>query len=100
MPDRGLESGRLDLSGRGELNAGAGEGEGRLLAFVMAAFSTCAKVGLIPQARHGGRGVWAFAAVGSKFKGTGLEKLQMVHTHVADVTDGGSGGGRGDLSTR
>lgn len=94
--DRGLEPGRLDLSGRAKFDTSAGEGDERLLAFVIAAFSTCAKVGLIPQARHGGRGVWAFAAAGSKFEGTGLEKLHMVQTHVADVT--GSGGSLGEPS--
>lgn len=49
----------------------------------MAAFRTCVSVGLIPHARHGGRGVWAFAMVGSKFEGTGFGKLQMVQTQVA-----------------
>jgi hypothetical protein len=38
--------------------------------------------------------------VGSKFEGTGLEKLHMVQTHVAVVTDFGSGGGLGDASGR
>lgn len=57
----------------GELGIGAGEGGGRLFAFVMAAFKTCVRVGLMPQARHGGNGVCEFAAVGSKFEGTGLE---------------------------
>lgn len=64
----------------------------RLVALDIEAFNTCAKVGLMPQARHGGNGVWMFAVVGSKFDGTGLEKLQMVHTQVAEVA--GSGGGR------
>lgn len=100
MSDKGLESVRLDLSARGELKAGAGEADRRLLAFMMAAFSTCAKVGLIPQARHGGSVVWAFAAAGSKLDGTGLEKLQMVQTQVADVTEGGSGGGLEEPSGR
>lgn len=64
----------------------------------MAAFRTCASVGLIPQARHGGSGVCAFAAAGSKFTGIGLEKLQMVQTQVAVVTWGCSGGGLCALS--
>lgn len=51
-------------------------------------------VGLIPQARHGASGVWALAEVGSKFEGTGLEKLHMVHTQVADTTFEGAGAGR------
>lgn len=79
--------------GAGELGAGAGEGVGRLFAFVMAAFNTCVKVGLMPHARHGGNGVCTFAAVGSKFDGTGLEKLHIVQTHVAVDTAGGVGGG-------
>ncbi len=53
----------------------------------------CGKVGLMPQARQGGRGVWAFAVDGSKFDGTGFEKLQMVQTQVAVAEGGVSGGG-------
>lgn len=64
----------------------------------MAAFNTCASVGLIPHARHGGRGVWALAAPGSKLEGTGFEKLHIGQTHVADVGCDGSGGGLGELS--
>ena len=77
-----------------------GAGEGRLLALLIAAFRTCDKVGLMPHARHGGRGVCAFAAAGSKLTGTGFEKLQMVQTQCAVVTDGGSGRGRFVLSLR
>ena len=66
------------------------KGAALLLAFDMAAFRTWASVGLIPQARHGGRGVCALAAAGSKFEGTGFEKLQMVQTQVAVLTAGGS----------
>lgn len=44
----------------------------------------------MPQARHGGRGVCTLAVVGSKLDGTGFEKLQMVHTHVALLTGGAS----------
>jgi hypothetical protein len=47
----------------------------------------------MPQAKHGGNGVWALAVEGSKFDGTGLEKLQMVQTHVAVLAGGGSTGG-------
>lgn len=47
----------------------------------------------MPQAKHGGRGVCALAEVGSKFEGTGFEKLHIVQTQVALVT-GGSGGAR------
>lgn len=74
------------------------EAVGRLLALVMAALSTCDKVGLIPHAKHGGSGVWAFAVTGSKFEGTGLEKLQMVQTQVAVVIAGGPDGGSYALS--
>jgi len=49
---------------------------------------------LIPQARHGGKGVWAFAVVGSKFDGTGLEKVQIGQTQVALLAGAGSDGGR------
>lgn len=64
----------------------------------MAALRTWVSEGLIPQARHGGRGVWALAEVGSKFDGTGLEKLQIVQTQVAEATFGGSGAERDELS--
>lgn len=56
-----------------------------LVAFEMVAFRTCERAGLMPQAKHGGRGVCAFAVMGSKLDGTGFGKLQMVHTHVAEV---------------
>ena len=49
----------------------------------MAAFSTCGKEGLTPQVTHAGRGVFEFAAAGSKLAGTGLENEQIVQTHVA-----------------
>ena len=49
----------------------------------MAALSTVANGGLIPQARHGDRGVEALALPGSKFKGFGLEKEQIGHIQVA-----------------
>lgn len=54
----------------------------------------------MPQARHGGRGVCELAAVGSKFAGTGFEKLQIVQTHVAEEAGPGLGGFRGELSSR
>ena len=38
---------------------------------------------MTPQVTHAGRGVFEFAVVGSKFAGTGLEKEQIVQTHVA-----------------
>lgn len=72
-----------------------------LVALFIAAFNTWVKAGLIPQARHGGRGVRAFAVAGSKFDGTGFEKLHMVQTHVAEPKDEGPvGAGRNGLSVR
>lgn len=59
----------------------------RLEIAAMAAFKTTANGGLIPQARHGGRGVEALALPGSKVGGTGLEKEQIGHIQVA--FDGG-----------
>lgn len=93
-----LSSGLLEVDrgriARGELTVGLEgvAGGARLVAFDIEAFRTCANVGLMPQARHGGSGVCMFAVVGSKFDGTGLEKLQMVQTQVAALA--GSGGGR------
>jgi hypothetical protein len=49
----------------------------------MAAFTTWAKGGLIPHAKHGGRGVRALAAAGSKLEGTGFENEHIGQTHVA-----------------
>jgi hypothetical protein len=60
-----------------------------LLTFAMEAFRTWVSVGFIPQARHGGRGVWAVAVAGSKLEGTGLEKLHITHTQVAADAGGG-----------
>lgn len=81
---------RLGRTGSGVCSAGP---PGCLLvALDIIAFRTCVKVGLMPQARHGGRGVWALAVVGSKLEGTGFEKLQMVQTQVAVLAGGGSTG--------
>jgi hypothetical protein len=80
----------LGLIGSGVCTAGV---PGCLLATLdIVAFKTCVRVGLIPQARHGGSGVCTFAVVGSKLEGTGFEKLQIVHTHVAVLSVGGSTG--------
>ena len=38
---------------------------------------------MTPQVTHAGRGVLEFAVAVSKFAGTGLEKEQIVQTHVA-----------------
>jgi hypothetical protein len=40
------------------------------------------------------------AVAGSKFDGTGFEKLHIAHTQVAAVTCGGSDGGLKTLSAR
>lgn len=59
----------------------------RLALAVMAAFSTSAKGGFIPQARHGGNGNDSVAMVGSKLEGTGFENEQIGQTHVPTTTD-------------
>lgn len=46
----------------------------------------------MPQARHDGSGVCAFAVAGSKLEGTGFEKLHMVQTQVAALAGDGSAG--------
>lgn len=79
-------------SGRGRKGSGEAA-DCRLVALDIAAFSTWARVGLMPHAKHGGSGVCSFAAAGSKLEGTGLEKLQIVQTHVAVLVAGGSTGG-------
>lgn len=61
------------------------------VALEMLAFRMCDRAGLIPQARHGGKGVCSLASVGSKLDGTGFEKLQMVQTQVAAVAGDGVG---------
>lgn len=80
----------LGRTGKGVYRAGPGC---LLAAFEMVAFKTWVSVGLMPQARHGGRGVWALAVEGSKFDGTGLEKLQIVQTQVAVLAGAGSAAG-------
>ena len=66
----------------------------RLVALDIAALRTRANGGLIPHAKHGASGVCSAAVCGSKFDGTGFEKLHMGHIHVAVLVDGGSGVGR------
>lgn len=51
----------------------------------MAALVTCTSGGLIPHARHGGRGVLALAVDGSKLEGTGLENEHIGQIQVALV---------------
>lgn len=82
------ENSESSEGGRGRIGIGFGrlcpvDVGARLVALEMAAFSTWAKVGLMPHARQGGRGVCALAAVGSKLDGTGLEKVHIVQIHVA-----------------
>jgi hypothetical protein len=54
----------------------------------IAAFTTWTRGGFMPHARHGGKGVWAFAVAGSKFDGTGFENEQMGQIQVALAVDG------------
>lgn len=87
------------LSGSGRLL-----GSGKRFAFAaMAALSTSAKGGLMPQARHGGSGKVSVAIVGSKLDGTGLEKEHMGQTQVP-ATKGAAAGdaaeGRKGLGVR
>lgn len=69
-----------------------GKGVFRLVAAVIAAFNTVVKGGLIPHARHGGRLIVAVAVAGSKFEGTGLEKVHIGQIQVALI-----GFGEGDF---
>lgn len=81
-----------DMGGRaGPAPFAAGDAVALLFAFEIAALSTCVRLGLMPHARQGGNGLFAVAVVGSKFEGTGFEKLQMTHTQVAAVTGTCSG---------
>jgi hypothetical protein len=59
----------------------------------IAALTRCTSGGFMPHARHGGKGVRALAVEGSKLEGTGFEKEQMGHTHVAldEGADAGAG---------
>lgn len=69
---------RIGIGVRNELVVGAAW----LVAPAMAALRMCASGGLMPQAKHGGRGVWAVAVAGSKLDGTGFEKVQMGQIQV------------------
>lgn len=55
----------------------------RLGAAAIAALSTTANAGLMPQFRHGISGVEALKTAGSKFEGTGLENEHIEHIQVA-----------------
>lgn len=48
-----------------------------------AALTKVTNGGVIPQVPHGASGVPSFAVAGSKFGGTGFEKEQIGHIHVA-----------------
>lgn len=74
-------SGREEAGSKGTL-------AGRLDIAAIEAFVIWTSGGFIPQARHGGSGVFALAVAGSKLTGTGLEKEQMGHIHVALVSRG------------
>lgn len=67
---------------------------GRFAALDIAALSTCAKGGFMPQAKHGGSGVCIVAVEGSKFDGTGFENVHMGQIQVALLAVVGSEGGR------
>lgn len=69
-----------------------GTGDSRFVAALIAALSTVASGGLMPHARHGGRGVFAVAVAGSKLDGTGLEKEHIGQTQVAFTGLGEVGG--------
>lgn len=78
------------------LGAGAIEVEiplGRFDMDAIAAFTTCTKEGLIPQARHGGRGVRSFAVLGSKLDGTGFarEHIGQIQVALGSLTGAGDG---------
>lgn len=70
-----------------------GRGVSLLAAALIAAFNTVVKGGLIPHARQGGRCVAAVAVAGSKFDGTGFEKVHIGQIQVALM---GFGDGDGD----
>ena len=66
-------------------------------AAAIAAFNTSGNGGLMPHARHGGKGKDEVALAESKFDGTGLEKEQIGQTQVP-VDFGASGCTEGDLN--
>lgn len=68
------------------------------MAAAIAALSTWAKGGLIPQAKHGGRGNTDVAFPASKLDGTGFEKEQIGQTQVPEdclLGVGAVAGGKG-----
>jgi len=64
---------------------------GGFLRATNAALTTWIYGGLIPQARHAGRGVRAFAVVGSKFGGMSFENEQIGQIHVPVTVVVGAG---------
>jgi len=62
-----------------------------LLSAAIAALTTWSSGGFIPHARHGGSGVCAFTAEGSKLEGTGFENEHIGQTHVALSAAEGAG---------
>jgi hypothetical protein len=81
-------------TGIGDLTSGSADCTGRFIAFAIAAFITRAHVGLIPHAKHGGNGKSSSTVWGSKFEGTGFEKVQILHIHVPVLLGASSGLGR------
>lgn len=80
-----------------------------LVTLDIAALSMCVNAGFMPHARHDGKGVCAFAVVGSKLDGTGFGKLHIVQIHVAELVcgdpvdgdrNGESDAGKGDALVR
>lgn len=58
----------------------------------IAAFRIVARDGLIPHAKHGGRGVCGPADLTSKLEGTGFESEHIVHIQVALDVDAAATG--------
>jgi hypothetical protein len=82
MSDRGRGLSVRPRTGMGVLRGAEGAWTGRFVALDIAALNTCENSGLIPHARHGAKGVFAFAVYVSKFEGTGLEKEHIVQIQV------------------
>jgi hypothetical protein len=63
----------------------------RLDIAAIAALTIWTSGGLIPQAWHGGRGVYWLAVDGSKLLGTGFDRPHIGHIHVAFTSLAGAG---------
>jgi len=96
-----IEASEYGLGRTGSGVCMAGDPGCLLVTFDIAAFNTWVKLGFMPQARQGGRGVCAVAVAGSKLEGKGFEKVHIVQTQVAGVAGTCStGGARKGLSVR